>query len=443
MELLPEDELLSDQLDQKKVIRLLVNLVCQTMTYLLKNEVERATLSSEMELLKEKFHELQVSVLTRNTTTMPVFTSQPSLFSQQPPITTHNTQTLPPPPPPLATSSQPSQMMIEDGHSIITTPSISPIIPSSQHLPSDLINRYLNISAMTSSPVVTNDDKSRAIPSSDGLVRRNLEMQFQSFETSSATPQRASTTAATPIQSTPTTNKFTGSSPTDLLFSPNALSNFQQKSNTPSSAVPPAQPAAVTSSTPPSALKVAPSDATVNKRTVDFNTTPLPSYQPADVSDFSTRTQDLLVSEYVHERVVRGYGGEGDEEEEEEEEEANNSFDYEAVMKLKNKYLMSMRDSTESTIERLSQQYANTLTHNNATHHQHQQQGKMREEQPSVGGPNVDIPMPVQAPQHPFAMTHRASTKDGKLHPMKNSSGLAVMPLLSEKRVHDVRNVSF
>lgn len=93
-----------DTLNQKTVIRYLVSLVCQTMTYTLQSEVKQHHLESEMALMQSKMDDvLRLVQLQQQQQTAASYSSRYGLSA--PPMVTSLPVSSPPPPPPRAMAS--------------------------------------------------------------------------------------------------------------------------------------------------------------------------------------------------------------------------------------------------------------------------------------------------------------------------------------------------
>lgn len=394
------------------------------MTYLLKSEVDQHSLKTELELLKSKYEELHENITNRYNVN--IYT-QPSSLLQ----TNHDIHVPPPPPPlrnfptqskqqqalpaPIMPISQstpaipyydnnyhPSQQQAvsssnnHNNNHLYSSPitMAKPLVPSSMQIPS----KILLPERQYSSKIRDDEDDDKNNYGRDGVVK-SLDSQFQQVEQfSNVTPM--SSIVATTLNNIPTESPaafyrgeqrgpgftgFTGSSPTDLLFSPHSLNKFNQGNTT------------------------------------SVQSTPLPPTYQQPQSSINRATPTTIPTQDLR-------NGRVNEEESEDDGEDDQVHD---MMKFNNhkqtEKLSLLRDSTESTIERLSHQFTNVLTSHKPIHHNSSSNNNlhphgihpvtslsaspvpMKDEQPSIVVPNSDVPRPLQPPKHPFAQNNTSN----------------------------------
>jgi hypothetical protein len=410
------------------------------MTYLFKSEVDQQQLKTELHYLRSKYEEIQLNLMENPQNS--VYTSQPSIVMR-------------PPAPPA--SKQIFQSPYLDPAQLSTPPSnsIMSYLPSSMQVPqkSLLPERFID---QKNAQQEEDDNEEDNEEEEDGEedeeddeeaqdpVSKRLEEHFKQVE-SIVAQDRVPPSYQRPqmMESTPrNVSAFSGSSPTDLLFSPGLMGKFNQSpSNTTYPTLVPMPSSSTISNnnnnnysnkfmimpTPQS------SSATNNKYS-----TPMPVYQPPSTNSANqhqnnnnsslTRTADLLVRESSH------HPNPSDPD--------DLSFDYDEMIKQYKQDLhlfTNTRDSAESTIERLSYHLSNSIHSKNTGLHPNlmaspvnMNNNQQNREQVSIITPNNEIPKPLQAPQHPFANT------------MKNTNNNdPVMNLFPEKRIYDATYGSF
>ncbi len=389
-----EHELNDSNLDQKKVIQLLVHLVCQTMTHLLKSEVDQHNLKTELELIRSKYDEL--SDAFQNRVSHPLFTSTlPALAKSTPPPLT---KTINPPANQGANSKKESEVE-ESPKLAVSGYSGKYLMPrSTQSTGSDLpVNHHEEEENEEEEEAeVSKGDNKETVDESRST--RNLYNDFKH-----ASEEMPSFVAPS----------FTGSSPTDLLFAPNSLPmapfNSSQSIQSPKQA--------------PSQMLSTPPTRDLNKQQAAAMTPEREDYQ------YYLKLQQQALSNFETPRSVP----DGD-----------------------NDHAVKVGDSYDNMIQRLSYKFTDHLA-SKAVHGTPTAANtadavtplpkytmSSKEEAPSIVYPQMDVPTPMQQPRHPFSSNISSNTKASSIvgHNIKKQ---LVFPIqnMTEKKIVDASYGSF
>jgi hypothetical protein len=480
--------------------------VCQTMTYLLKSEVDKDELQNEITALKEKCQQFSSSSSSAasssgsSLSTFHITSSQksfllPDLSSQK------VLNRTPPPPPSKASSFHTTENDAMVGRRMKALEKETEEIISNLDLKFEKVQDY---QASSSSPFMLSYPTNISASSTSSNSSSSSSSSSSSFfyEDAMKLQNRPLSFVDSPFPSSSSSSMdgFTGSSPTDLLFSPAVLSKATPKSSSLSSNVSSLRPTSSSTTTfmieSSKNLSSHPSTAAISaKNTVhvsDLNT-PIASFRSAN--GISSHSFHLTKTEgFTNMYQKEGNGREEEEEDDDDDNEADNyydrhhyhhssdlSFERDDIEKLKDRILSSssssttpvvtlgIRDSSESTIERLSYQFTNSLTtagattsasasaaviatpslsskinlNSNVNNPKKNVKSNRKEEQSTIVIPNESIPIPMQPSKHPFSSSVKYSSSSTPTSSFNNKENHNFSLLTTEKKVYDARYGSF
>jgi hypothetical protein len=452
------------------------------MTYLLKSEVEKDELQTEINVLKETVQQLSSSSSSSSSSTFHITSSQKSFLL--PDLSSQKALNLTPPPPP----SKASTFHTIENDAVVDRrmkelEKETEVIISNLDLKFEKVQDYQNASFPSSSSSSTFMSSYPINATSSSSTSTSFFHENEMF--SHSRPSSSSSSFEnSPYPSSSITDGFTGTSPTDLLFSPAVLSKTTPKSSSVSSSLRPTSSSTTTfmieaskhlsTSSVPSTAKIAPISDLI---------TPIASFRPTN--GLSSNSFHLMKTESLKE-------GNYDDDEEEEDDGVDDyysrhhhhhhsdlSFERDEIEQLKDRILLSssatstvtpvsngVRDSTESTIERLSYQFTNSLTTtgtttatipsvtstpslsakinftSNVNNQKKSTKINRKEEQSTIVIPNESIPIPTQPSKHPFSssLKYSSTTPTGS---STNKENFNYSLLTTEKKVYDARYGSF
>jgi hypothetical protein len=474
--------------------------VCQTMTYLLKSEVEKDELQSEITALKEKCQQFSSSSSAASSSgsslsTFHITSSQKSFLL--PDLSSQKVLNLTPPPPP----SKASSFHTTENDAMVDR-RMKALEKETEEIISNLDLKFEKVQdyqASSSSPFMLSYPTNISASSTSSNSSSSYSASSFFYEDAMKLQNRPSSFVDSPFPSSSSSSMdgFTGSSPTDLLFSPAVLSKATPKSSSFSSNASSLRPTSSSTATfmieSSKNLSSHPSIAAISaKNTVhvsDLNT-PIASFRSTNGTSHTfhlTKTEGFT-------NIYQKEGNDREEEDDDEDNEADNyydrhhyhhssdlSFERDDIEKLKDRILSSssssttpvvtlgIRDSSESTIERLSYQFTNSLTttgattsanasstivatpslsskinlNSNANNQKKNVKSSRKEEQSTIVIPNESIPIPMQPSKHPFSSSVKYSSSSTPTSSFNNKENHNFSLLTTEKKVYDARYGSF